>query len=138
MKKILSVRLFLVCLLTLGMMLVSCDSGGGDSGWDGQDVSNWPWDSGNSYYFRVTNDKQIMAVNFIEQGDGRGNAIPAIYKVQQNGKGTFPVGTWIEDNDTSQQYALVFTDTTLTRFWRGTPILYNYTISGDKFILSDQ
>jgi hypothetical protein len=118
-------------LAVVGFSMAAC-GGDDDAGWDGQDISNWPSDGGNRLYFRVTKDKQTMAMNPAGRGDGQGHLTPDIFVVQQQGKGTFPVGTWI--NQYNEQ--VVFTATTFTRYWNGKPVNFSYTISGDYFLLT--
>jgi len=132
MKNTFKVLGIIALLAIIGFSMAACgDNSGG--GWDGRDISNWLASEQSRMYFRVTNDKQTMAINPAGNGDGMGNYIPGIYKVQQAGKGNFPVGKWHCDNWNDD---VEFTSTTFTRYWAGKPISYNYTISGSYFILT--
>jgi hypothetical protein len=107
-----------------------------DGGWNGHDISNWPAWEETRLYFRVTNDKQYMAICPNGNSDGKGKYIPTIHKVQREGKGEFPVGKWHRlYYDWMNDFDVEFTDTTFTRYYYGEPHSYNYTISGDYFIL---
>jgi hypothetical protein len=121
------IALFAVIMFSM----VACgDNSGG--GWDG-DITNWPGPENHRMYFRVTNDKQTMAINPDGRGDGKGNGYPDIYRVLQAGKGNFPIGKW-HCNSTNKD--VEFTATTFTRYWDGKPITYNYSIGGSYFVLT--
>jgi hypothetical protein len=107
-----------------------------DGGWNGNDISNWPVWEETKLYFRVTNDKQYMAICPNGNSDGKGKYIPTIHKVQREGKGEFPVGKWHRlYYDYRDDFDVEFTDTTFIRYYYGEPHSYSYTISGDYFIL---
>jgi len=75
-----------------------------------------------------------MAINPAGNGDGKGNYIPRIYRVQQAGKGNFPIGKWHCDWDEDMEFTA--TTFTYTRDQAGTRVTYNYSISGSYFILT--
>jgi len=63
----------------------------------GLDVSNWPHDPNQQkYYYKLSDDRKAIAVNFYGRGDGKGNYIAAVFEYYdpKNIKAPFPVGIW--------------------------------------------
>ena len=138
MKNVIKALGVIAIVAVIGFSLASCGNDGNNSGgggWDGQDISNWPEWSETRMYFRVTDDKQVMAINSAGRGDGQGKWIPDIFVIQLDSrKGTFPIGGWHSYDHGGGD--LVFTDTTFTRWYNGVAISYDYRISGDYFLLT--
>jgi len=136
MKNTFKVFGIIALLAVIAFSMAACGGGDDDSdvydsSWNGDDISNWPTWEESRLYFRVTKDKQQMAINPSGSGDGKGTYIPEIFIILPDGKGKFPVGKW-----RSNWSEVEFTDKVFTRYWNGNPIKYNYTISGNYFLLT--
>jgi hypothetical protein len=136
MKNTFKVLGIIALFAVIGFSMAACgDDSGGE--WDGQDITNWPVYKETRMYFRVTNDKQIMAIDPYANTDDEGNYVPAIYRLLPDGKGNFPVGKWHTDDVWRESDKDVeFTITRFTKYFDGKPYSYNYTISGSYFILT--
>jgi hypothetical protein len=108
-------------------------------------TTTWPQDQqlnqlygGGTLYFRTSANGKALLCNSFGRGDGRGTLIPDIWLLEEAGAGAFPVGTWIHLNGDDAE-KMIFTATTLiVDSRRNDTYQYDYTVSGDTFVCTNQ